>query len=322
MAFLGIDPGTSRWAFVFLEGGKIIKETAIPTEEVKKGTGAVVKLASQAKLCVAPSGYGTMLKRVADLSDGDFSEILLKLPGDNAKAVGLEAVLRAFKEKKINAYVLPGVKLLPTVSAAKKRERVDMGTPDKVCAAAAGIVDQAKRLGLHYSETSFILAEIGTGFDAFIAVEGGRIIDGIGGTMSSSTWRGGDGELLYLEGKLSKDILRKGDLGPGKVREGAQKDVKKLQDESGFKEAPREILVSGSKSGQVLGFLKAKLKELGVKDVRLLKTCESSNAAYGAAVIADGLSGGRFKGVVDLLKIKEAKGGNLDYTRLAGSLSK
>jgi len=197
------------------------------------------------------------------------------------------------------------------VAKEKKQNKIDMGTPDKVCAAVAGIVDQARRLKLRYNETSFVLAEIGFGFDAFIAVENGQIIDGIGGTMASSTWRGEDGEIMYLRGEVKKGDLRKGPLSKKKVREGALKDIKGLA--AGFK--PREILVSGSKSADVLAFLKKDLK-----GVRKLESCNSSNAAYGAAVIADGLSGGSFKEVVDLVGIKNAKGSNLEYVDIKADI--
>ncbi len=302
---LGIDPGTSRWGFVFLEGGKVVEEKSIPTPQIKANLNAVVELAKCAQLVVGPSGYGIPLKKVADLTEMDFLEILLKHPGEKT-VMGLETVLRAFKEANINAYVLPGVKLLPTVAERKKKNKIDMGTPDKLCAAVAGIVDQSRRLKLHYNETSFILAEIGFGFDAFIAVEGGRIIDGIGGAMSSSTWRGEDGEILYLKGGVGKEELRKGDVAVKKVCAGALRDINMLLED--FK--PREILVSGSKSAEVFGFLKTQLK-----NVVHLNTCKSSNAAYGAAVIADGLAGGEFKDLIGLIGIKEARGGNLDYVR-------
>lgn len=305
MAVLGIDPGTSRWGFVFLEGGNVVEERSIPTAKIKTNPSAVVELAKCAQLVIAPSGYGTALKKVSELTETDFSEILLKHPGEKT-VMGLEVVLRAFKEAGINAYVLPGVKLLPTVPNEKKKNKIDMGTPDKVCAAVAGIVDQARRLKLHYNKTSFILAEIGFGFDAFIVVKGGRIIDGIGGAMSSSTWRGEDGEILYLKGKVAKEDLKKGGTAIKKVSDGALKDLKMLLE--GFK--PREILVSGSKSADVLAPLKQNLK-----NVVPLNTCKSSNAAYGAAVIADGLAGGSFKEIVDLLEIGKAKGGNLDYVK-------
>jgi len=306
MKVLGIDPGTSRWGFVFLEKGEIVEEKSVLTETIKKDAQIVIELAEKAQLTVAPSGYGTVLKKVGDLTEQDFFGILLKRK-DEKTVMGLEKVLRAFKESSLNAYVIPSVKLLPTVPTERKLGKIDMGTSDKLCAAVAGIVDQSHRLKLHYNQTSFILAEIGYGFDAFIAVKNGQIVDGIGGTLSSSTWRGEDGEILYLKGEASKKELKKGSLNPKRVKEGALKDINRLRREF----EPREILVSGSKSYDVFDFLKQNFK-----DVVSLDTCKSSNAAYGAAVIADGLAGGRFKELIDLISLKKAKGSNLDYTGL------
>jgi len=303
MRVLGIDPGSSRWGFVFLEGGEIVEERVAQTADIQSKPEEVLELALRAQLTVAPSGYGVPLKRVSDLTTHDFFEILLKREGKTV--MGLEKVLRLLKEHSVNAYVLPGVKLLPTVPKSKKRGKIDMGTPDKLCVAVAGIVDQVRRLGLHYKKASFILAEIGHGFDAFLAVEGGRVVDGIGGTMASSTWRGEDGELLYLKGKVSKEELKKGDLPVEKVQQGALKDIDRLRAEYETK----EILVSGSMADTVFDFLRGRFK-----DVQRLKTCESSNAACGAAVIADGLAGGVSKGLVDWVGLKKAKGSNLDYT--------
>jgi len=303
MRVLGIDPGSGRWGFVFLEGGEIVEERVTRTADIRGNPKEVLGLAVRAQLTVAPSGYGVPLKKVSDLTSNDFFEILLKRDGKTV--MGLEKVLRLLREQQVNAYVLPGVKLLPTVPEERKYGKIDMGTPDKLCAAVAGIVEQAHRLKLHYTQTSFILAEIGSGFDAFLAVEGGQIVDGIGGTMASSTWRGEDGELLYLRGRVSKEELKKGNLSDEKVQREAIKDISRLR----AKYESKEILVSGSQADTVFDFLKGRFK-----DVQRLKTCESSNAAYGAAIIADGLAGGISKGLVDWLGIKKAKGSNLDYT--------
>ncbi len=305
MRALGIDPGTSRWAFAFLEGGELADEAVVATDEIKSSPGIALSFAKHADVVVAPSGYGSTLKRVSELGPDDYAEILLKR--DCKQIMGLEKVLRLMSGEGVNAYVIPGVKLLPAVPENKKHNKIDMGTPDKLCAAVAGIVNQSRRLNIPYNETSFILAEIGFGFDAFVAVENGQIRDGIGGTMASSTWRGEDGELLYLKGELSKEELKKDCLSLEKVAKGALKDIRSLSE--GF--IPREILVSGSASGNVLDFLRQ-----GLNNVVSLRSCKSSNAAYGAAIIADGLAGGRFKELVELLEIMEASGSNLDYVNI------
>ena len=45
----------------------------------------------------------------------------------------------------------------------------------------------------------------------------------------------------------------------------------------------------------------------------------ASAAAWGAALLADGLTGGRHAGLVDALGLKKAGGSALDHLRVAGS---
>ena len=58
MSYLGIDPGTSRWGFVFLKGGKIEYEEAIPTENIIKKPETVIGMIERAELAVAPWAMG------------------------------------------------------------------------------------------------------------------------------------------------------------------------------------------------------------------------------------------------------------------------
>ncbi len=299
---LGIDPGTSRWAFTFMEQGRVVRERIVDTKTIREQPGLATKISKRAKIVVGPSGYGTSIKRVSELTQHDFFEILLKRGGESI--VGVEAVLREFIRENINAYVVPGVKLLPTVPIEKKRGRVDMGTPDKLCAAIAGIVEQTRRRRIHYSEASLILAEFGHAFDAFVSVAEGRIVDGIGGSMSRSSGFSIDGEILYLKGKIEKgEVGRKEEAD---ITKDAITDIQTLLSEN----PGAEILVSGTRSRKIFPELRKRLQ-----NVRLLQI-GSSNAAYGAAVIGDGLSGGSFSDLVELLEIRKAGGSNLDYVDL------
>ena len=87
--------------------------------------------------------------------------------------------------------------------AHRKVNRVDMGTADKVCAVALAIHEQAERHGCSERDVSFILLELGGAFTAAIAVERGRIVDGVGGTSGPLGLRGAgalDGEVAFLAG--------------------------------------------------------------------------------------------------------------------------
>lgn len=297
MSVLGIDPGTSRWAFVFLENGRLADEAVVSTDEISSNPQIVLDFVKQAELIIAPSGYGIPIKKVGDLNSRDYKEILLKRKGEG-QIMGLENVIRMLARENVNAYVIPGVKLLPSVPTENKFDKIDMGTPDKLCVAVAAISQK-----LHYNEANFVLAEIGYGFDAFVKVENGQIVDGIGGTMASSTWKGADGEILYLKGKISKSELRKGKITAEEVAEAAFEDIVHL--------GAKEVLVSGSQSDKVFPLLQENFEDISKLDI-----CKSSNAAYGAAIIADGLSGGKFKELVEHIQIRKASGSNLDYVTL------
>ena len=85
-----------------------------------------------------------------------------------------------------------------------------MGTADKLCAVALGIWNQSRRLGIDYNETSFIYAELGGAFTAVMAVEKGKVVDGLGGTsgcLGYLSMGAMDGELAYLLGSFHKELL-------------------------------------------------------------------------------------------------------------------
>src|SRR5256712_10439851 len=119
-------------------------------------------------------------------------------------------MVEMMRARRLPGIILPGVIHLPTVPAHRKVNRIDMGTADKVCAAALGISDQARRLGLAPRETSFILVELGGTFTAALAVEQGQIVDGIGGTAGGLGYRALgtlDGEVAYALGRVPKSLL-------------------------------------------------------------------------------------------------------------------
>jgi hypothetical protein len=99
---------------------------------------------------------------------------------------------------------------LDTVPEHRKINRIDLGTSDKLCAAALGIHDQAVRLGAHARDTAFVLLELGGAFTAAIAVQAGQVVDGIGGSSGPIGWQAAgalDGEVAYLAGTVDKAML-------------------------------------------------------------------------------------------------------------------
>src|SRR3954462_15462904 len=94
----------------------------------------------------------------------------------------MRAIIRALIAAGLPLVFGPGAIHLPTVPAHRKWNRIDVGTADKVASAALAIVDQARRLGIGYAETAFVMLELGGGFSAGLAVDRGEIVDGLGGS--------------------------------------------------------------------------------------------------------------------------------------------
>jgi predicted butyrate kinase (DUF1464 family) len=216
----------------------------------------------------------------------------------------------------------PGAIHLPTIPAYRKWNRIDLGTADKVASAALCIADQARRLGVEFSETSFVMLELGGAFSAALAVDGGRIVDGLGGSAGPIGARACgalDAEVAYLLGTaLSKrTVFSGGALEPAPseegwlaLEEGAAKAALALTVSA---PAPREILITGRHGARVLDALGERLAH--VAPLRMAPNA----AARGAAVLADGLAGGRYAPLVDRLGVRDASGSALDHLRLHGA---
>jgi predicted butyrate kinase (DUF1464 family) len=83
---------------------------------------------------------------------------------------------------------------------------------------------------------------------------------------------------------------------------------------------PREILLSGRLSGipEIAEALAVKLAQFGkVRKVRR-QARVAKEAAEGAYIIGEGLLGGKYKGVVDCLELRGAKGTMHDYILIKG----
>ena len=223
----------------------------------------------------------------------------------------------------------PGVIHLDTVPDHRKLNRVDMGTADKLCAVALGIHEECERRGCLPQEVSFILVELGGAFTAGLAVERGQVVDGMGGSSGPIGWRAAgalDGEVAFLAGQISKAALFQGGVSsviehePGRSSvaleayvEGVAKMVRQL---SCSAPSAGDVLLSGRKATDagIAGRL-VKLLANVVGPVRLLRgfAGTAKQGAQGAALLADGLAGGRHAGMVQRLRVREARGTALDH---------
>ncbi len=348
---LGIDPGSGSYDLCGLQDGQVFLDESIPTVEVAENPGKLldlVKRCGKLDAAIVPSGYGLPLTRVSDLTETDFFYLSLAKPRERVSVpelrVSYEQILNSIKTMGLNAYVLPGVVHLATVPEYRKANRIDMGTPDKLCSAALALHDQAARLKIGYDEASFILLELGFAYTAALAVEAGQVVDGIGGTSGSPGFLGMggmDGELAYLLGGFAKDLLFEGGVrsisgtdnltaetliegSAGNQRlqmaldcylEGLRKSVLALRASVG---EPREVLLSGRMS-HVEGMVEKvrdALEDQGEVRVvgRLAAGCKES--AQGAALLADGIAGGSFSSFFERMRIREALGTVLDHVYL------
>jgi len=294
-------------------------------------------------MIVGPSGYGLPLTPIKDVTE---RERTLMVPDDKSIPLydGIRMVVWLMKDEGLPLYFTPGVIHLSTVPAYRKANKMDMGTADKVCCAALAIRDQAELYGIDYTETSFILAEVGYAFNAVIGVEGGKIVDGLGGTSGGPgfiTLGSMDSELAVRLGKFpgivlfsggAKDASGKDDLTPEELAKEHHKYspawnmllesiVKGVAAIMVTVEKPREILLSGRLSGipEIAETLTTKLSKFGKVRKVGRRARVAKEAAEGAYIIGEGLLGGRYKGIVDCLELRGAKGTMHDYILLKGA---
>ena len=345
MRVIGIDPGTGSFDFFGMEGKKVVIDTTIPVPEVARNPNILLDTIRRnlpLDMIVGPSGYGLPPTPIENITE---RELNLMVPDDKSIPLydGIRMVLRLMKSEGFPVWFTPGVIHLSTVPHYRKANKMDMGTADKVCCVVLAIRDQAEYHGIDYSETSFIMAEVGYAFNAVIGVEGGKIVDGLGGTSGGPgfiTLGNMDSELAVRLGKFPgvvlfsggvKDASGKDDLTPDELAEEPQKysEAWNMIIESVAKgvaamtvavQQPREILLSGrlSRIPRIAETLSSKLSQFG--DVRIVRRRAkvAKEAAEGAYIIGEGLLGGQYKGIVDCMKLREARGTMFDYVLLKG----
>jgi len=320
----GVDPGTLSIDVCGLEDGELYLDHAIPTASAladPEGFVALLRGSHPPDLIVGPSGYGLPLVSAASATEEGLRLAFLTAPGEEGGIGGLRRLARVLAGSGLPVVYTPGAIHLDTVPAHRKRNRVDLGTADKVALAALAIAEQCARLRCPPGDASFLLLELGGAFTAALAVRQGRIVDGLGGSCGAMGWRspgGWDGEVAYLAGTVSKDHLFRGgaaSLPEGAVEALTESAVKAIHALRVAHPEPREILLSGRSLSEpgVEPLLREGLASLApVRRVegfaRVAKT-----AAQGAAVLADGLAGGRWSTLVETMRIREAAGTVLDH---------
>ncbi len=345
----GIDPGTVSFDLCVLQDGEPVVEEVFETGALSEDSAPLLGALGRHgpyDLVYGPSGYGLPLVRAVDVGERALSEMVLVRP-DEARADaglgGMRSLLRALAGSGLPVVFGPGVIHLPSVPRHRKYNRIDLGTADKVCAAAYAIVDQSGRHAISLADTAMIVLELGGAFTAALAIDGGQIIDGMGGSSGPLGVRASgalDGELAYLLGQaLRKDTLYSG----GALNPAGTVDMTDLEAvwastahaegwtaliEAALKAvrallvsvpAPREIAVSGrlARLPELIATLASSLA--AIAPVVPLVPGRASAAARGGALLADGLAGGPYAGLVEVLRLQDSSGTVLDHLRVAGA---
>lgn len=312
---VGVDAGTKTYEIFALEDEEIYAES-FESKAVREDPKSFVEAVEsyEADVYAGLSGYGLPVKKFSQLEERDIFFMTLNL--DKEKSLGLRSVIEEIRRRRVNFYTIPAVIHLPSVPAWRKFNRIDIGTSDKLCSAVLAALELSEEVEIE--RQNFILAEVGFGFSSFIAVRGGKIVDGIGGTSGFpgySSLGAIDAELAYLLGNFPKSLIFSG-------------GVREFVEENGGDacEMLGEFVIKGLKAVEVsLGkaevcFLSgafAKAIESKVAEVyrtRILRGFgRGKQSAQGAAVIANAIAGGEFRQLVEHMEIFSAKGTIFDH---------
>ena len=350
----GVDPGTVSIDVCALHGDEVLLDESFGSADLALDPAPLVDALVAHRpfdLVLGPAGYGLPLVPGDRVGDRELALMLL-LRSDQAGAragiAGMRVMIRALIGAGLPLVFGPGAIHLPTVPEYRKWNRIDLGTADKVCSAALCIADQAGRLDLAHEETSFIMLELGGAFSAALAVDRGQIVDGLGGScapIGSRSCGALDAEVAYLLGAaLSKEtVFSGGALDPGgKLGLSAPGALGALRADPGHRDgwlaleegavkaalaltaavpAPREILVAGrlAEAPGLLDELTERLARVAPVSAASGLGPRAKTAAQGAAVLADGLAGGRYAPLVERLRLREASGTALDHLRMHGA---
>ena len=321
----GTDPGTSSLDVLILEDGQVVDQARFVPDQLQADTDTLTRWLLErgpVDLVAGPSGYGLPLKRAADCRPSDLALMALVRPEEHGQDQGVAkflAVVRSLAASGLPVVFLPGVIHLGTVPVHRKINRIDLGTADKLCVAALALAQYPSP-----ADATFCLVELGSAFTACVVVASGRIVDGLGGTSGALGWRSAgawDGELAYLLAPLAKRDLFAGGvcsiadraLAIAMFRESLRRAVAGLRAITPFD----DVILSGrllADESALADLVRHDLSTFGA--VRLLPSLPGAwvkHAAQGAAVLADGLAGGRHAPLVEQLALRSASGAVLDY---------
>ncbi len=326
----GTDPGTSSLDILILDGETPAGQIRFSREDIQKDPLQVVRWLNDRgpyDLIAGPSGYGLPLKRSAECLPSDLALMTLTRPdekGASAGITGFSALLREFVHSNLPVIFLPGVIHLPSVPVVNKINRIDLGTADKLCVAAAALHWYSGKFCKPLAEATFCLVELGTAFSACLVISGGKIVDGSCGSAGPMGWRScgaWDGEVAYLLSPLNKSDLFSGGANdwPDTEQQGEIFLNSLIKAMGGLQAAHRfdQVVLSGKLLENEEAFaekVKNALTPFG--DLHSLESLQHvwvKQAAQGAAILANGLAGGNHSPLVDHLSLRKAEGTIFDW---------
>jgi predicted butyrate kinase (DUF1464 family) len=326
---VGCDPGTSSLDLLLLVDGDVADQARLtPGPALPHRLLAQLQHWAPLDLIAGPSGYGMPLRAASAVSESDLDAMSLVRPDERGQSVGIggfRAMLRALIASGLPVRFLPGGIHLPSVPAHRKANTIDLGTPDKLAVAALAL--HAHR-GQPHKAPSFAVIEVGSAFTAILVIDQGALVDACAGSRGPIGLRSAgslDGEAAYALGPLSKaDLFRGGvadlgPIGPAAFCESLRKTVAGLQAVTPFAHAWLSGI--GLEGVGVAEWVASALTGL-VETTPLpsLPGAWAKQAAQGAALLADGLAGGRHATLVDSLRLREASGTVWDHLHLRPDL--
>jgi predicted butyrate kinase (DUF1464 family) len=327
----GCDPGTGSLDVLVLEDGAVRSQHRFAPADLHADPTLPARwLAGQGPLdlVAGPSGYGLPLVHSAHCTDRDLALMSLVRPEERGTAggvAGFSAVVRALRDSALPVVFLPGVIHLATVPRYRKVNRVDLGTPDKLCVAALALQQYGTRRGWEYGDVDLCVVELGSAFTACLLLRGGVVVEGLGGTSGPFGWQSGgawDGELAYLLGPLAKRDLFAGGAaacdrteGQALFRESLVRAVAGLRAVQPFEEVALSGRLLETEPALADGVAGDLAKFGTVARLGSLPGAWVKHAAQGAALLADGLAGGRYAELADHLGLRGAHGTVLDWLR-------
>ncbi len=313
MLSLGIQYTPRTWKAVLWDEDRAADLHAFPHAGAVWEFLTDLLAAHPATPAVLPSGFGIPVTRARDLLDRDILEMRLGPDADGEDELG--PFLAEARRRLPRAFCIPAVKLLPSVPPHRKRNRLDLGTADALCAAAWAL-HSLERTGRPAAAATFLLAHLGAGGRDLLAIVEGRVVDGVGrtapgmGTPSPTIYQA----LLAARGvTLERHRARRGWAAadcdapaappPAAFWEGVEKECHALC----AYHALGELIVTGDRRREAIEALTSRLP-----CATLPSGADGYEGALGAAVIAAGLTGGPAASVVDRLGVREARDRVLD----------